>query len=66
MPFRRISVLADINVKIKDNSLWLHPAWHFVSKGVVFSYIGNKNFEVDKIDYLFREWLVTGATAVTI
>lgn len=32
MPFRRISVLGEINTKIKDNSLWLHPTWHFVSR----------------------------------
>ena len=66
MPSRRISALAENNPKIRDNSLWLHPTWHFASRVQVFFYFGSKNCATDKIDYLFREWAVTGVTVLTI
>ena len=65
MPSRRMSVLAKINSKIKDNFLSLHPIWHFASR-MQFSFIlPVRNVCVDKMDYLFRECAVTGVTAVT-
>lgn len=63
---RKISVLADINAKIKDNSLWLHPTWHFVSRMWFSLILAVRSACIDKLDYLFRELLVTGVTAVTI
>ena len=66
MPSRRMSVLAKINLKMKDNSLSLHPIWHFVSR-VQFSFaLLARNVCVDKMDYLFRECAVAEVTAVTI
>lgn len=66
MPSRRMSVLAKINLKMKDNSLSLHPIWHFVSR-VQFSFtLVARNVCVDKIDYLFRECVVVGVTVLTI
>ena len=65
MPSRRMSVLAKINSKIKDNFLSLHPIWHFASR-MQFSFIlPARNVCVDKMDYWFRECAVTGVTAVT-
>lgn len=66
MQFRRISALADINVKNKDNSLWLHPTWHFISRMWFSLILVVRSACIDKLDYLFREWLATGVTAVTI
>ena len=31
-----------------------------------FIYFGSKNCVTDKLDYLFREWAVTGITVLTI
>ena len=57
--------LAKINSKMKDNFLSLHPTRHFVSR-VQFSFIQPaRNVCVDKMDYWFREYAVTGVTAVT-
>ena len=57
--------LAKINSKMKDNFLSLHPIWHFVSR-VQFSFILTvRNVCVDKMDYWFRGYAVTGVTAVT-
>ena len=66
MPSRRISALAENNPKTRENSLWLHPTWHFASRVQFFFYFGSKNCVTDKLDYLFREWAVTGITVLTI
>ena len=58
--------LEEINSKIKDNFLSLHPIWHFASR-MQFSFIlPVRNVCVNKMDYWFRECAVTGVTAVTI
>lgn len=61
-----MSVLAKINSKMKDNSLSLHPIWHFVSR-VQFSFtLVARNVGVDKMDYLIRQSVLTGIATVTM
>ena len=61
-----MSVLADVKAKIKDNSLWLHPTWHFVSRVQFSSILAARNVCVDKMDYLIREDVLTEITTVTM